>query len=778
MKTYLLIILMISTFNVINGQITINPTEKVPTGYLYDLSPQLAEIEKYNGTPESPVINSKLWNQIYFEIEKSAVADAGLENFKAVQKRAKMAMRADVIPIGLLIFDYNTIDGNPSDFLDVDNPELSEATISDNRVYAAAAFRDEIFSGNNLSFLFSEDFMYSNLENAPTNFQIYFDDGAGWREFVIGDEINVSYQTKGEKIVTMKYTTEKGDAFSRFRINIHRLEVPAPSATWQVEADLGYNNVTTSGDAFILLSDQNAQLANPVVVCEGIDFEDMFGWAELYDLFNQQNMLENLRAEGLDIVILNFHQPLTYIQSNAFLFQKLIEMVNDSIDYAQPIQIVGPSMGGLVTRYALLNMEGQNIDHNCNLWISFEAPNNGANIPLGIQYAVFFFKDLDANVQLLLDVLDGPAARQMLAYHYTDPLSSPATHDPMFDVLQDDYAALGNYPQNLRKISMSNGRADAVGQPFDAGDQAIDFEYESFIVDIKGNMWAVPDNAEGLIFEGLIDPLIGATEQLNASVFSPAPYDNCPGGSRATFAEMGELELPFGEIVVLLENHCFIPTVSTFDLATDDLFYNIENDPNHMDLTPFDEIFWTVENYAHTFISPESATFAIDKILSAQPVVHEIFLSAGWNDLSSYVDPTNKNIQSIASQLGDDLIILQHFGEVYWPGGGISTLESWDYKKGYITKVMADHTLTITGEYPASKNIPIQMGWNLIPVLCKACPTVATLLGENTDKVLIVREAVGMNIFWPAMGIYSLTRLEPGNSYYLYANEPFMLVFE
>jgi len=423
-------------------------------------------------------------------------------------------------------------------------------------------------------------------------------------------------------------------------------------------------------------------------------------------------------------------------------------------------------------------MEANNIDHNCNLWISFEAPHQGANLPLGLQYGVLFFKDLDANVQMLLDVLNEPAPKQMLVYYYTNPPTSPAGHDPMFDTFQNELSSMGSYPENLRKIALSNGRGDAVGQPYNAGDQAVILEYNSFLLDVLGNMWTVKDNASGLVFQGLMDPLIGATSQLNANVFSPKPYDNAPGGISSTFAELGEIELPFGELEVLLDNHTFIPTISGLDIDNDNLFYNIAADPGIMNSTPFDSIFWSDDNFEHKYISPEFAQLITNEVQKIQPVTQTMMLTSGWNDLSSFVDPSNKNIEDVVNQLGDNLIIIQHFDQIYWPGGGINTLNEWNYKNGYLLKIDGDNTINFTGYCPSDKSVQIKQGWNLIPALCNACNPIADLLGENITKVKIIRDGVGLNIFWPEAGIHSLTHFIPGNSYYLYANESFVLSFD
>ncbi len=780
MKKLLSTIAFLLLFIAVHSQIKVSPESAVETGYLYDLSYRLSGMERFDGQATSPELSHPLWNQIYFEITKSALTKREFKTVSELHRQAKTIIRNDKMPLGLLFFNYNYLDESPEKFLSPEGIlDISGTKLNERYVFAATSFRDETFNGSNLTFCLPDDFFFSNQQQSISKLFIDFKDGSGWQKIKPTDEITVNYTSTGRKIITLKAVLKDGhELLSKFIINVSRLVTPPPTATWPVQADISYNDSLSSGDAYILLAGGNTKLIKPIVVCEGIDLDNLYTWETLYELFNQQNMLEDLQAQGFDLVILNFHNPLSYMQSNAFLMKKLIEMVNDSIGFSAGLSVIGPSMGGMVTRYALTYMENQGIDHNTDLYISFEAPHQGANIPLGLQYEIYFFKDLDASIQMMFDLLQYPAPRQMLSYLYTDPPSSPAGHNAFYDTFQNELDEMGAYPANLRKIAISNGRGDGVGQPYNAGDQVIQFEYNSFLVNIKGNAWAVENNAYGQIFEGLIDPLIGATDQLDVSLFSPKPFDNAPGGTRPTFAEIDSLESPFGDIIALHPNHAYIPVVSALDIDTEDLFYNIAADPQIMQKTPFDSIYWAADNYDHTYISPETAQCIISEILNIQPKTQNVTLISGWNDLSSYIDPSDKNIENVVGQLGDDLIVIQHFDEVYWPEGGFSTLTEWDYKKGYLIKVLNNNSLDVSGNLPGDKSITIDEGWNLIPVLCTECTSLEALLGENIGKVKVIREGIGLNVFWPELGIYALTRLVPGNSYYLYANESFILTFE
>ncbi len=89
-----------------------------------------------------------------------------------------------------------------------------------------------------------------------------------------------------------------------------------------------------------------------------------------------------------------------YIERNAMahiaLYQKLNGSLNDN-GSSEQLVIMGPSMGGQVSRYALAYMEKEfaatglpEWNHNTRLWVSVDSPHQGANIPMGGQANIFF----------------------------------------------------------------------------------------------------------------------------------------------------------------------------------------------------------------------------------------------------------------------------------------------------------------------------------------------------------------------------------------------------
>ncbi|MBU1706856.1 GPI inositol-deacylase, partial [bacterium] len=405
-----------------------------------------------------------------------------------------------------------------------------------------------------------------------------------------------------------------------FKFDVRHLDAPAPHETWQMQATIPYMGVYATGEAYIYLSDQHTTLTKPIILAEGIDLDNSLNWDEIYELMNEENMLENLRELGYDAVVLNYTESRTYIQANAFLVRELIQQVNQTVNSEYNPVLVGTSMGGLTTRYALTYMEANSEPHHIRTYISFDAPQSGADIPLGIQYWTDFFADESADAEFMRDALNTPAARQMLLTHFTDPPSSVPSSDPMFADFMTELELLGSYPSLPRKVAVANGSSTMQGSGFNPGDQLILYEYESLLVDIIGNVWALNDAQSQLIFDGAIDLIWPLPDEfMSVTVEATWPWDNAPGGLTSSMQAMASAEVPYGDLIALHDHHCFIPTISALDLNVSDPFYNIAGEPDLYSLTVFDSLYFPVENQFHIEITPENYWWFMREIVEALP---------------------------------------------------------------------------------------------------------------------------------------------------------------
>ncbi len=591
------------------------PVDAIETGILYDRVLPLSRMAAYDGTAAAPAATLREWRQMYHEIWSASLARPSWPPLDAVLTRAAAAPRQGGVSIAIMDFRYDRIRPDAV----VARGDRLVASEGDpwitREVFAAAPLRNVTYNGSETLFRLSAENYFSNVRAAPRVFQIDCDDGRGYLSIGPGTDHAVRYATPGMKTIRIRLVRDDAAPLvASFLFEVRALRTPAPHDTLHIQATIPYQGQLGTGDAYVYLSDQHTTLTNPVIVIEGFDLDNSMGWDELYEFLNRQELLETLRSRGYDVVILDFTDAVDYIQRNAFVAVEMIAQVQAAVGHDQSLALVGASMGGLVGRYALAYMEDNSLEHHVRTFISFDSPQAGADIPLGMQYWLWFFADDSPDAAALLAALDSPAARQLLVYHYTDPPGGTGESDALRSELLSDLAALGDYPQDLRKVAMANGSGAQLDQGFSPGDQIIQWEYTSFLVDMTGNVWAVPDGTSHLIFHGLIDIILLPPDEVFVSVTGTRPFDSAPGGWRDSMAELDASEPPYGDIVALHPHHCFVPTISALAIDTEDLFYDIAGDPDLLAHIPFDAAYFPTENQEHVDIAPETLTWMLAEI--------------------------------------------------------------------------------------------------------------------------------------------------------------------
>lgn len=607
------------------------PADRVPTRILLDRVLPPRDLYDLDGVSASRPITRAAWRQAYDGILRAARPALPWPALAELDRRAASSPRG-IVPIALLDVAYDRLRPEAlatGALLERDGrlflgPE-GDGAFDEARLFAAAPLRERTYQGERVLFRLDPGDIFRQPRPAPglpagsagtaLRFTLDFDDGRGPVALLPGEVHPVRYATSGTKTIRLRAGGPGGpELTAAFLFEVRALRTPAPDDTLEITAAIPYLGAYGSGRAYVYLSDQHATLTEPVVVIEGFDLDNSMSWDELYELLNREQLLETLRADGYDAVVLDFDDATDYLQRNSFVVTALIEEVRARIAPGKTIALAGASMGGLIGRYALAYMESNDLEHTVRTFVSFDSPQSGADIPLGIQYWLWFFADQSVDAAAWLAALDSPAARQLLLYHHTDPPGATGEPDPLRAQLEADIAAVGDYPALPRKVAVANGSGAQAGQGFSAGDQLIRWEYESFLVDITGNVWAVPDQTSATIFRGLIDFLFLPPEESIVTVSGTRPADNAPGGWRATMLDLDATDPGYGDIVALHPNHCFIPAVSALALETDDLFYDIAGDPEILAHTPFDAVYFPAANQEHVDINAENVGWLISEI--------------------------------------------------------------------------------------------------------------------------------------------------------------------
>jgi hypothetical protein len=246
------------------------------------------------------------------------------------------------------------------------------------------------------------------------------------------------------------------------------------------------------GSARLQIDDLNNDgiITRPLIVAEGFDsgllgVENEFGESNIQDFIDEaSDMTGNLAGEinSYDIIYVNWDNPRAHLQLNAYVLEEVINWVNQEKEpNADQNVVLGQSMGGVIARYALAYMEDDpNLDHDTKLYISHDAPHQGANIPLGIQYFArhladqfigtplgdfsFNANDGEASIGDINALFNQPGTQQLLS-SYIKPNFELDTN-----CLHDDWMAelvLKGYPTQTRNIAISNGSHCANTQEYD-----------------------------------------------------------------------------------------------------------------------------------------------------------------------------------------------------------------------------------------------------------------------------------------------------------------------
>ena len=424
------------------------------------------------------------------------------------------------------------------------------------------------------------------------------------------------------------------------------------SAAAQIVATIGYRGYEETQEYFgegeyeVFVDNIDGILDNPIIVLDGFDPGDERDITGLYNSlsFGGQNMADILRDEGYDIVILNAPLYSTggkdidggadYIQRNAMVLIALIELLNDQKVGDEELVVLGPSMGGLIARYALAYMEQNSLDPETRLYISFDSPHRGANIPISFQYLINYLAqqvgDPDA-LAIVENVLNSPAAKEMLYDHLLAHLNAGCTYEqdptkllpagaPGFrDEFQAELNALG-FPTNVRNVAMVNGSAlgTTTGNP---GDQIVDTTLDlgsGLTADIALHFTpeAGASNNVTSVDSFLFGLPVGSFDTLAESFTFTDGVDSAPGGTTSLSESLGNSTNP--AILAFIDaieqdEYCFIPLISSLAIENEDNWFAVP-DIGGTHTSAFVNTYIPDENEPHVFVSAASAQFALDEI--------------------------------------------------------------------------------------------------------------------------------------------------------------------
>lgn len=498
---------------------------------------EFAELGDYNGTLTTDNIVHRgnyaaLYNTLLMARVQSGVP--GIYTPQQFEDRWDTRREVHKMVLSGMYYKYSKLKENAyPNYVNVTNNILSDKYV--NGVWQNPYEEKEVFvmappilkfNGLSVGVKLPAALWYTNQGTSVQNIAIDFSDGAGYRTITMDQYIGVSYSVKGLyewkyrlKLTNGQYRYSHSKIYMDGVNSIVATGKTGPVGTSCVGVTTQVFNGTRTylgqaGSATLEIdyATNNCIISNPLIVVEGFDS----GLLGVENPLGENDYLSFLREatfdsgdlgdeiQDYDIIYVNWNNGRDHLLRNAYLLEEIIAWVNAQKSGTQANVVLGQSMGGVIARYALRDMEDLNIDHETRLYISHDAPQQGANIPVGVSYFARHLidqfietplGDMDINVtgdggsitiRDIKEVLDAPGTKQLLIKSVDSGFNITGTEHNNWQTILD---AKG-YPEDSRNISLSNGNHCANPQPFNPGDNLFLLDGEggtSFLTDLLVN---------------------------------------------------------------------------------------------------------------------------------------------------------------------------------------------------------------------------------------------------------------------------------------------------
>ena len=493
--------------------------DSVKTGFLLDRAVEAIDIRKFNGT---------LTNDNYVDLMSfrntlitlnSAIVNSTATSFDG-NAITNSLHEQGVVNLGVAAFKYNYIASNAltNNLISYQNGVVDDVFVngiwqdpySDDYVFVFAP-SVPIVQGSSVTYQLTIDKLFTNLDVDLVNHPIEFDNGNGvYVPIDLPYESTCSYSA-GDKHLRLRLTLSDNtvlESHSKIKVQIvggnQVGDFLIPDYVHTVDTLIGgkyisalvsgkYNNSGSVDKPFIFVEgfdDRVFGLVNNVSPLLENSFTEYFNSASFDSILNKlvglshgefdfkwfyNSAISDTLKLNYDVFYVDFLNPEADIRHNAFLLEKAIKEINNLKSNGSKRNIVmGYSMGGLIARYALCDMEANHIPHQTDVYVSFDSPHLGVNVPLGLQYVfrdiysvlygdspgsgLLLFDNYDPVTTYIMSVYSCTSAKQMM-YYYVEPDGSLTTnyHTTWQTALNNIGFPKGDNGHPIENLSIVNG---------------------------------------------------------------------------------------------------------------------------------------------------------------------------------------------------------------------------------------------------------------------------------------------------------------------------------
>lgn len=499
---------------------------KITTGLLSDYGLQVIPPEYYDGVlRDSNEVDISAWRSLYggmYSSRFNSISNlpAQTDVFNAIAQNTPLI--GQPIPIAVMCINYNRLrnDAFTSSMVSINSDQIYDVAGKnpyETKTLFAAAPLQTGFENLAVQFVLKSSLYYTNAGKTITSIFVDPGDGNGFRNASWDVPFSVSYPVYGNKAFIIKFSFSDGTTLQTHgKIAIISDRILKNNSIFRyyespsLRNPFPANSNHSGGTAFVALSRTHidGKIHKPIIIAKGWDPWKIFNREDLRItletfLYSTRDVLGNidyrqlgclevpinsqmgggtlegyLNDNGYDIVFLDYNDGTDDIKRNAKLLKDVIHWVNQVKVGNQPNVVLGISMGGLVARWALREMENENIeDHQTVKLITMDSPHKGANVPVGVQAALYHasslgfsvgipglvmvevatLSDIVSEIKQAMQVLNAPASKQMLIYNVSmSPYGNLSYNNSIHDAFQAEYDALG-MPQKCQNIAISDG---------------------------------------------------------------------------------------------------------------------------------------------------------------------------------------------------------------------------------------------------------------------------------------------------------------------------------
>ena len=669
-KITLLFIFLFSIFGYSQDKTYDLLKERTETKILHD---RVFDLSKAATIATKP-INATTFNQFYHEIQRADFLQR-FPKYDILKNQANFGKATKQIPLAILITEYETLKKTSVDngdvFLQNNQYTIKSNTSAVFEKHSVSLVSPLLSKANSNTFLLKEDFILNSTTKKILSVELKLEDST-WIKINFNKPFQLNFKETGKQLVDYKIVfTDGSKVQNSFEIEVtfnNNLQeknnvAQAPNVVLPITSTIAYQGYGETAPYFgqgeyeLFMDTTTGVLDKPIFLVDGFDPGDSRNSTIIYQSLNYgtgQNLATDLRAQGFDIIILNFpvytrtgtttvvDGGVDYIQRNAMILVTLINQINAQKVGSEQNVVIGPSMGGLISRYALRYMELNNLAHQTRLYISFDSPHLGANVPIGFQHLFNYMAYGPLGSTAVQPVVDGliksPAAKQMLIDHFEGHLQSGSAFEfntasnsllptgaPNFrNAFQTELNTMG-FPVNTRNVSISNGAGNG------AMNYAPDFEVMNHTFNVSASQRAIINlrftpaanqTNEVSRFRGQQYFLFFWVTGYESAANSKSPtftsgLDSAPGGrfDMAGFQAGAGTDPLLTEFFdnLLVDYFCFIPAWSSMAVSNST---NLYAPINSSSTTPFAASSIPTVNENHVTLNAQNTAFALTEILN------------------------------------------------------------------------------------------------------------------------------------------------------------------